>query len=154
MASEVPRVEALIGSAFPKKALELIQNCKKSIRILVFDWRWYPSEPHSPNQLFNTAIVSAHRRHVDVRALVNLSGAVEALQSLGVPVKKVFSKDLLHAKVLIIDDNIAIIGSHNYTKSAFEKNFECSVLIDDPQAVSDFINYFEVIYNYNGSSKS
>lgn len=145
--------KAVIGKNFVPAVVPLIDKAKYRISILVFDWRWYPNDPHSPAQVFNQAIVRASRRHIKVRALVNLAGAVEQLQALGIDCRKVTSKDLLHSKLIIIDDSIVILGSHNFTQSAFGKNFETSIITNDAGVVADLKNYFEVIFNYHGQGK-
>ena len=38
---------------------------------------------------------------------------------------------MLHAKGIIIDDNIVIAGSTNFDYRSFENNFECSLIIYD-----------------------
>ena len=154
MVPNLGEIQAVIGKTFPTKVIPLIAGAKHSISILVFDWRWYPNEPASPVQLFNQAIVNASRRGIKVRALVNMHAIVKQLRDLGIDCRKVFSKDLLHSKLIIIDDDLVVVGSHNFTASGFSKNFECSVITNDTDTVLEFVNYFEVIYSHNGNSKT
>ncbi len=44
---------------------------------------------------------------------------------------------------MIIDEELCILGSHNYTKNAFNINFEMSVIIRNKEAVSKALKYFE-----------
>ncbi|OKI54196.1 hypothetical protein AMK17_24565 [Streptomyces sp. CB00072] len=37
----------------------------------------------------------------------------------------------LHAKIIVVDRRVALIGSANLTGHAFEKNFECGILLRD-----------------------
>lgn len=144
------KTRAVIGKAFVPSVVPLFDDAKHRISILVFDWRWYPNDPTSAAQQFNQAIVRASRRGVKIRALVNLHGAVEQLQALGIDCKKVTSKDLLHSKLIIVDDSIVVVGSHNFTQSAFGKNFETSVITTEEEVVAQFRDYFEVIFSYHG----
>ena len=59
MESDIPTVEtkAIIGAEFPKVLISKIDNAKTSIKIVVFDWRWYPNDMGNPCQLFNQSIV-------------------------------------------------------------------------------------------------
>jgi cardiolipin synthase A/B len=44
----------------------------------------------------------------------------------------------LHAKVIVVDDGIALVGSANLTNRAMETNLECGILIrggPQPQAI-------------------
>lgn len=139
-------MDILSGSQFPKKVIPLIDNAKKSIDIVVFDWRWYPQDPGNSVQLFNQAIVRAVRRGVRVRAVVNNREILGILGSVGVLAKRLLTSRLVHCKIMIIDDNIVITGSHNYTQNAFQMNYELSVILDDSQALLNCITFFNNIY--------
>lgn len=48
----------------------------------------------------------------------------------------------LHAKVIVIDDRIALVGSANLTGRAMEANLECGILLrggPQPRAIRDYI---------------
>lgn len=49
----------------------------------------------------------------------------------------------LHAKVLVVDRTIALVGSANVTGSAMERNLECSVLLRDAVAASDIVRHID-----------
>lgn len=137
------KIETAIGREFPKKVTPLIEQAKKSIEIIVYDWGWYPNEIGEKIQLFNNAIVRAKNRGVIVKAVVLKRLIAEILRREGIRVKRVESSKLLHAKLMIIDDEIVIVGSHNYTKNAFNINFEASVILRDEETTRKFKNYFE-----------
>jgi len=143
-------METIIGAEFPKKVIPLIENARKTIDIIVFDWRWYPQDPGAQVQLFNQAIVRAVRRGVKVRAIANNDEIVRILNSVGCEAKRLLTEKLVHAKMMIIDDEIVIIGSHNYTQSAFHMNLELSVILDNLEKISDFKNFFQNLYNTYG----
>ena len=48
----------------------------------------------------------------------------------------------LHAKVIVVDDHVALVGSANLTSRAMESNLECGILIrggPQPRAIRDHI---------------
>jgi cardiolipin synthase len=48
----------------------------------------------------------------------------------------------LHAKVIVVDDKVALVGSANLTNRAMESNLECGILIrggSQPRAIRDHI---------------
>jgi len=143
-------MQAIIGKQFPEKVIPLIDNAVKSIDIVVFDWRWYPQDPGATVQLFNQAIVRAVRRGVRTRAIVNNDEIVRVLKSCGVLAKRLIAKNLVHVKLMVIDDKIVIVGSHNYTQSAFQMNFELSVILDNPEGLAEIQSFFNNLYNFNG----
>lgn len=139
-------VEIIIGKEFPEKVIPLIDEAKTSIDIVVFDWRWYPQTPGSPVQLFNQAIVRAVRRGVKVRAIANNNEIVGTLKSVGVAAKKLVTPKLVHVKLMVIDNEIFIIGSHNYTESAFEMNYELSIISKGRETNQRILEFFNNLY--------
>jgi len=139
-------IETIIGRQFPEKVIPLINEAKKSIDIVVFDWRWYPNDPGCSVQLFNQAVVRAVRAGVSVRAITNSNEIVETLQKVGAQAKKLITQNLVHAKLMIIDDKIVVIGSHNYTQMAFQMNLEISVILRDVENISAFYKFFNDLW--------
>jgi len=139
-------MQTIIGKYFPKKVIPLIDQSVKSIDIIVFDWRWYPQDPGASVQLFNQAIVRAATRGVKIRAVVNNDEILKTLLERGVFAKKPKFKNLMHCKLIIIDDKIVVIGSHNYTQNAFNVNLELSVILDDESPKTEFVNFFNSNY--------
>ena len=48
----------------------------------------------------------------------------------------------LHAKIIVVDDQVALVGSANLTSRAVESNLECGILIrggPQPRAIRDHI---------------
>lgn len=133
----------IIGREFPDVVIPEIENAKASIDILIYDWRWYENEPGTRIQKFNSAIISAVRRGVAVRCLVNHNALTNILQSQKIEAKQVNSSKTMHAKMIIIDETILILGSHNFTKNAFEINHEISVKIDDKEEIARCKTFFE-----------
>lgn len=139
-------METIVGKQFPEKVIPLLDNAKNSVDIIVFDWRWYPQDPGSQCQLFNQSIVRAVRRGVKVRAIANNNQIVEVLKSVGCEAKKLLTAKLVHCKLMIIDDQIVVIGSHNYTQSAFQMNLELSIILEQPDKMADFKSFFNNLF--------
>ena len=140
------QIESIIGNEFPKKVIPLINGSKKTIKIIVFDWRWYPNDPANPCQQFNHAILTAKNRGVEIKVITNIDNVVNILNQQGCKAKHIASKRLIHAKIMIIDDQHIIIGSHNYTQSAFTMNQEISVILRDVLDLSPFVNFFNSLF--------
>lgn len=140
-------MEVIIGKQYVSKVIPLIDNAKQSIRIVVFDWRWYPFDPSHPVQLFNQSIIRASRRGVRVSVISNNQEIIDILKREGIIAKKPLTPNLIHSKLIIIDDSILIIGSHNFTQSAFTMNHEVSVIIDNDPQVCHCTNYFNNLFN-------
>jgi phosphatidylserine/phosphatidylglycerophosphate/cardiolipin synthase-like enzyme len=139
-------MEAIRGNEFPKFVIPLIDSAKESIKIVVFDWRWYPDDPANPVQLFNQAIIRAVRRGVKVGVVSNDDHVLAILKKEGCEVKKPMTKNLVHAKLMIFDDKNIVIGSHNFTQNAFTMNHEISVYIPDCEKVAEFLRFFNTLF--------
>jgi phosphatidylserine/phosphatidylglycerophosphate/cardiolipin synthase-like enzyme len=83
------------------------------------------------------ALVDAHQRGVDVRAILDRSNEHEGyseekfLEQKGVPVMIDAAHNIAHNKIIVIDGEIVITGSFNFTKAAEERNAENLVIIHD-----------------------
>ena len=64
----------------------------------------------------------------------------------GVPVR-FGAKSKVHTKLVIIDGYIVIVGSHNWSYSAFMRNHEASVIIYDEDTAMQETSYFMEIYS-------
>lgn len=140
-------MDVIVGKNFPDKVIPLIDSATQSIKVVVFDWRWYPSDVANPVQLFNQSIIRAVRRGVKVQVIVNSIDVVRFLRSQGCEVKHGVSQNLVHAKMVIFDDKHVVMGSHNYTQNAFTQNHEISVLLPDCSQAQDFIAFFNSLFN-------
>lgn len=138
--------DIIISREFSKKVIPLIKQAKQSIDIIVYDWGWYPDEIGEPIQIFNNAIYNANKHGVKVRALVQKRLIKAILSNLNIEVKLLQSNKLLHIKLMIIDGKTAILGSHNYTKNAFNRNYEVSIIIKDEQSIKQLQSYFKNLF--------
>ncbi len=136
----------IISSQFPDVVIPLVDKAVSSVDILVYDWRFYQSEPANPVSQFNLALMSARKRGVKIRCLVNFDASVNILRSLGFEAFTLPSSKLLHVKLMIIDGVKIITGSHNYTQNAFTSNHELSVYFSLSDADNDFVKYFNNLY--------
>ncbi|MBN2485754.1 MAG: cardiolipin synthase [Bacteroidales bacterium] len=123
---------------------EALNNAKKSI--LLTSPYFIPDEP------IIRALECAALRGVDVKIIVPFKSDVllahlaavsyyAQLIPLGVKVYE-YKPSMLHAKTLIIDDNISIVGSANMDIRSFRLNFELNVLIIDEKVARELKNKF------------
>ena len=56
-----------------------------------------------------------------------------------------------HAKIYIVDDKIAYVGSANVTKAGIRQlndaNYEAGILTEDPELVSSIKDFYSEIWN-------
>ena len=110
--------------------LREIQNARESVRFLIF--------------AFSLEELSAAMIDANAKPGVSVSGVFDvwqgsaswsqlpALHCAGVEVREDGNRDLLHHKLLIIDDEVVITGSFNFSRSAAETNDENIIILRDP----------------------
>jgi phosphatidylserine/phosphatidylglycerophosphate/cardiolipin synthase-like enzyme len=90
------------------------------------------------------ALAAAARRGVAVQILMSGTptvGKKAYLEQAGVQ----FHDDkalLIHAKVLIVDQQRALLGSINFTPPSLDRNRELSVVITDPKLIQQLVHIF------------
>ncbi|HYX71255.1 MAG TPA: phosphatidylserine/phosphatidylglycerophosphate/cardiolipin synthase family protein, partial [Nitrososphaera sp.] len=88
---------------------------------------------HPARQLIER-LIAAHDRGVDVNVFTDGSrtgrrSAARKLQASDIPVHFISNGRSFHHKALVIDDQLTIIGSHNWTLPALSKSREISLAI-------------------------
>lgn len=137
--------KAYCGREYADAITEQVINAKNSIKMLVYDWRWYSNDPFSKIQKFTYEVIKQAGRGVSVECLVNADFMGAHLKSTKVNVKQVDTKKIMHAKMIIIDDKILATGSHNLTKNGFELNHEMSIITDDSEVVARGLAFFTAL---------
>jgi phosphatidylserine/phosphatidylglycerophosphate/cardiolipin synthase-like enzyme len=109
---------------------ELIAGAGSRVDVCMFHVA-LPSPAHPTRQLLDQ-LVAAHGRGVAVRVLTDsdrtedpylstvINGpAIAVLRDAGVPVRVDTPEALLHSKFLVIDDDLAVVGSHNWSAGSY-----------------------------------
>ena len=141
-------VSPLFGADYVKKVVPFINAVQEEIRIIIYDWRAQKEPEVSALSLFNQAIFNAAARGVNVRAIVSSETLKDFLSTKGVFAKVLPTEKMLHTKLLILDRYHVVLGSHNFTKSAFTSNHELSVYFIETEYENRFISYFENLWSY------
>jgi cardiolipin synthase A/B len=114
---------------------------------------WISSPYFIPDPATYHALKSAVLRGVDVRIIIpgepdswlvhyaTLS-YVEDLQKAGVKFYR-YQKGFMHAKVTVIDELLCSVGSANLDQRSFYYNFELTVVLLDPESISELAGEFE-----------
>lgn len=134
--------ELVIGKDYSKIILDSINGAQSSIYILMFVWKWRMRDPTSDIALINQAILHASKRGIKVYVFCNFSGMAEHLNTLGINAKAWQKTKLMHAKGILIDEKLLMVGSHNLTEPAMCFNVEVSALLYDVDVCQQFKRYF------------
>jgi phosphatidylserine/phosphatidylglycerophosphate/cardiolipin synthase-like enzyme len=139
-------MELIVGNKFSEKVVPYIDAAVKTIEIIIFDWRWYPETQDDTVRLFNMAIIRAKNRGVSIRVICNNDHVLDALKKNNIRCKRLYTYKMVHAKMLLIDEAILVIGSHNYTQSAFKLNLEISAKVELERGQNEAITFFNTLW--------
>lgn len=56
-------------------------------------------------------------------------------------------KGLMHQKMAIIDKNVLILGSANWSKNAFENNYETLMMTSNPQSIEKALQTYKLMFS-------
>lgn len=76
----------------------------------------------------------------------NRGGEYSRLQQAGIPVRLDSNPDLMHHKIIIVDQKIVITGSYNFSYNADTRNDENLLIIFSPALAQQFWQEFERLY--------
>ena len=79
-------------------------------------------------EVFVTVLLERHRDNPNFSGSSDLLAGIR-LRRLAWPIEKRPAGAALHAKVMVIDRSVALVGSANLTGHALDKNIECGVLL-------------------------
>ncbi len=114
---------------------------------------WLTTPYFVPDEIMLAALVAAGLRGVDVRILVPRSSDnslvdyaarsyYPELVRARVQIHE-YTEAMLHAKTMVVDDSLAIVGTANFDNRSFRLNFEVVAAIYDVHATSDLARAFE-----------
>lgn len=155
-------VKIIKNQEYPAAALDILNQAKRRVDICTYKFE-YRSRPSARelNSLINRLyeLAAAGRK---IRVLLNTTGARSGLTKInehaakilkghGIEVRTLPDGRCQHAKMLLVDGCLAIIGSHNWSPKSLTENFEISVAFYGAQYLGEIEKHFEKIWE--GSKK-
>ena len=117
--------------------VKAISEAKASIRVQAYSFTSVP---------IAQAIVEAHKRGIDCKAILDKSqrtekySAADFLVNSGIETWIDDKPKIAHSKVIVIDDATVITGSFNFTKSAEQSNVENLLVIRSPTLAKCYLD--------------
>jgi phosphatidylserine/phosphatidylglycerophosphate/cardiolipin synthase-like enzyme len=152
------KITPLVNEEYYPILMQEIENAESTIDIVIYEFKWYDKN-NSVTEL-RDLLVEKQNQGVNVRIILDQSkwyGEItdlskensktgEFLSKNGISVKLDSEKITTHDKLVIIDDETVILGSHNWGSSALTKNNEASAMIKDSGIADYYENYFEFLW--------
>jgi phosphatidylserine/phosphatidylglycerophosphate/cardiolipin synthase-like enzyme len=103
-------------------------------------------------------MIERSKAGLDVQGVIENRGASQGafvpLFCAGLPVRTDGNKYTMHHKVIIIDGQIVITGSFNFTKSADEANDDNLLVIHSPTVAGLYEQEFQKIYGQGSTPQA
>lgn len=151
-------IQLVVDEQYFEVAKRMIQEAKSSIRIMMFEMGYYEKHPSSPSNLLIRELIEARKRGVQVEVILEVGEGEgkektternrETGRILSEGGVRVIFDPLLrttHAKWMLVDEELALIGSTNWTYHALTHNHEVSVLVRSKGLAKSLISYFEQV---------
>lgn len=130
----------------------LIQAHKRGVKVLVvLNSKQEGQKPKSQGWKGIEEMLQEHKKEMEStppnKQDIYQANAAVLSQLNEAHIEATFAKhdELAHLKVIVIDDRIVYIGSHNLTESALHYNYETSVRIVDHKLAMELIDYINTI---------
>jgi phosphatidylserine/phosphatidylglycerophosphate/cardiolipin synthase-like enzyme len=144
-------------------AKKLIHEAKYSIQVMMFEMGYYDKYPNTPSNLLIKELMNATRRGVKVEVILEVKEGEDRTTKRNRHTGKVLSEGgveviydplskTTHAKLMVVDGQLSLLGSTNWTYYALTSNNEASVLIRSKELARAIIDYFNRV-KATGSKK-
>jgi len=154
---EAAEVIVLLEGAYYTRLPSMFGRAQKRIDVCMFHIAM-PSRSHPTRKLLN-ALIRASDRGIRVRVLVDAdrpkdpyrstiinAAAVEYLSGGGVAVRSDLPERLLHSKFVLIDNEWAVIGSHNWSAGSYFQFDDLTLAIRSESAVREQRRRFNMMW--------
>ncbi len=130
-----------------------LDSAQQSICVVMYVMKYYPEEPTSVNLLLDE-LIGAQGRGVDVKVVlegsVNDTVTINHLKEGGISVRLDPEEVTTHAKMVLVDGEVVIFGSTNWTESAIRSNNETNVQIKEASIAEVYEDYFQSLWEVSG----
>jgi phosphatidylserine/phosphatidylglycerophosphate/cardiolipin synthase-like enzyme len=139
---------------YGKTAQQLIRNARKSIHLMLYQTRFYPEYPDTLTNYLLVDLIEAKKRGVDVKMIVDTgewnpsqkneynADFMDRLTTSGIEIWEDAPQDVSHEKVLLVDDDISLVSSHNWTFYSIANNNEVAAVVFSAPLNAWFKEYF------------
>jgi phosphatidylserine/phosphatidylglycerophosphate/cardiolipin synthase-like enzyme len=149
----VEDVQLVTDAQYFQTAKKMIQEAKVSIQVMMFEMRYYDEHPNTPSNVLIKELIDAKKRGVKVEAILEVREDEDRTTKSNRVTGKMLSEGgveviydplfkTTHAKLMVVDSHLTLLGSTNWTYYALTDNNEASVLVRSQEVAWALIDYF------------
>ncbi|HMK51068.1 MAG TPA: phospholipase D-like domain-containing protein [Thermodesulfobacteriota bacterium] len=146
-------VQLVMDAQYFEVAKKLIQEAKHSIQVMMFEMGYYDRYPNTPSNLLIKELMNATKRGVKVEVILEVKEGEDRTTKRNRHTGKILSEGgveviydplfkTTHAKFIVVDGRLTLLGSTNWTYYALTSNNEASVLVRSKEVAQATMDYF------------
>ncbi len=146
-------VQLVMDAEYFQVAKKMIQEAKTSIQVMMFEMGYYEKYPTTPSNLLIKELIEAKKRGIKVEVILEVREGKDRTTERNRQTGKMLSEggveviyDSLfkttHAKLMVVDGHLTLLGSTNWTYYALSNNNEASVLVRSKEVARALLEYF------------
>jgi len=146
------KVILLTNQDYLPSLIKAFDKAQREIFVSIFSFKAGVHKNSYPDRIL-MHLAKAVKRGVDVKVILETTGKVndelntqnrqtgKLLEEKGVKVYFDSPRTTTHTKMIVIDEKVLILGSHNMTQSALRYNNEISIMLSSPDLAKGARNY-------------
>jgi phosphatidylserine/phosphatidylglycerophosphate/cardiolipin synthase-like enzyme len=149
-------VQLVTDAQYFPAAKKMIQESKRSVQVMMFEMGYYDEHPSTPSNLLIKELIHAKKRGVKVEVILEAREGEDRTTKRNRHTGKILSdggveviydslSKTTHAKGMVVDGQLTLLGSTNWTYHALTENHEVSVLIRSKEVAKELIDYFNKV---------
>ena len=149
-------VQLVTDAQYFQVAKKMIQEAKHSVQVMMFEMGYYDKYPNTPSNLLIKELIDAKKRGVKVEVILEVKEEEDRTTKRNRHTGKILSEGgveviydplfkTTHAKFMVVDGRLTLLGSTNWTYNALTNNNETSVLIHSKEVAKELMDYFNKV---------
>lgn len=149
-------VQLVTDAQYAEVAKRLIKEAKISIQVMMFEMGYYEEHKNTPSNLLIRELIEAKKRGVKVEVILEVREGEDRTTKRNRHTGKILSdggvkvifdsmSKTTHAKTMIVDEKLTLLGSTNWTYYALTNNHEVAVLIRSKEVAKELAEYFKQV---------
>jgi len=146
-------VQVVLDAQYFQVAKKMIQQAKHSIQVMMFEMGYYDEYPMALSNLLIRELINAGKRGVKVEVILEVKEGGDRTTERNRHTGKILSggrveviydslSKTTHGKLMVVDGELSLLGSTNWTYYALTSNNEASVLVRSKEVAKAFVDYF------------
>jgi len=146
-------VQLVTDGQYFQVAKKMIQEAKHSVQVMMFEMGYYDQYPNTPSNLLIKELIEARKRGVKVEVILEVKEGEDRTTKRNRHTGKILSEGgveviydsfskTTHAKLMVVDGQLTLLGSANWTFYALTNNNEASVLVRSKEVARALLEYF------------